>query len=169
MARSELSKAIYVASETEGTMTVIDEQSQKVLARMKANPGLRSIRFAPGGRYGFALNTKENTLNIFDAASNRMLHEVKVGKAPDQIIFSNTFAFIRSLGTETVAMIRLVTLGQDIEITDFPGGQAAPDIASSPVLADSIVVAPELVTPPPPKTAKLLAVVPNNGAAEAVE
>jgi len=48
---------------------------------MKAKPGSRLIRFAPGGRYGFVLNANESTLSIFDAASNRMLHEVKVGKA----------------------------------------------------------------------------------------
>ena len=143
LARSELSKAIYIASETEGTITVIDEQSQQVLARMKAKPGLRSIRFAPGGRYGFAVNTKENTVNIFDAASNRMLHEVNVGKAPDQVIFSDTFAFVRSLGTESVAMLRLATLGTDVEMTEFPGGQTAPEKASAPVRADSIVLAPE--------------------------
>jgi DNA-binding beta-propeller fold protein YncE len=143
MALSELSKAIYVASESEGTITVIDEQNQRILARLNAKPGLRSIRFAPGGRYGFAVNTKQSTVSIFDAASNRILHEVKVGKAPDQVIFSDTFAFVRSLGTENVAMIRLATLGTDVEITDFPGGQTAPEKASSPVRADSIVLAPE--------------------------
>lgn len=143
MARSELSKAIYVASETDGTIAVIDEQSQQVLARMKTKAGVRSIRFAPGGRYGFAVNTKENTVNIFDAASNRMLHEVTVGKSPDQIIFSDTFAFVRSLATESVAMIRLVTIGKDVEITEFPGGQDAPDKASPPIPADAMVRAPE--------------------------
>ncbi|MGZ8842143.1 MAG: YncE family protein [Pyrinomonadaceae bacterium] len=143
LTRSELSKAIYAASETDGTITVIDEQSRQVTARMKAKPGLRSIRFAPGGRYGFAVNTKENTVNIFDAASNRLLHEVKVGKAPDQIMFSETFAFVRSLGTESVVMLRLATLGTDVEVTEFPGGQIAPEKASAPVRADSIVLAPE--------------------------
>lgn len=143
LTRSELSKAIYAASETDGTITVIDEQSRQVTARMKAKPGLRSIRFAPGGRYGFAVNTKENTVNIFDAASNRLLHEVKVGKSPDQIMFSETFAFVRSLGTESVAMLRLATLGTDVEVTEFPGGQSAPEKASAPVQADSIVLAPE--------------------------
>jgi YVTN family beta-propeller protein len=143
MALSELSRAVYVASETEGTIAVIDTQSQKLLARMKAKPGLGSIRFAPGGRYGFAVNTKENTVNIFDAASNRMLHEVKVGKSPDQIIFSDTFAFIRSLGTESVAMIRLATIDTEIGLTEFPGGQLAPEKASAAVRADSIVLAPE--------------------------
>lgn len=143
LALSELSKAIYVASEVDGTITVIGEQSQKAVALIKAKPGLGSVRFAPGGRYGFAVNPKDNTVSIFDSATNRLLHEVKVGKAPDQIIFSNTFAFIRSLGTESVAMIRLATIGTDVEITDFPGGQLAPEKASAPVRADSMVLAPE--------------------------
>jgi YVTN family beta-propeller protein len=143
MGLSELSKAIYVAGEADGVITVIDAQSLEIMTRMKAKPGLRSIRFSPDGRYGFAVNTKENTVNIFDAASNRMLHDVKVGRAPDQIIFSNIFAFVRSLGTEIVAMIRLSTLDKDVEITDFPGGQKTPESASPPVRADSMVLAPE--------------------------
>ena len=143
MALSELSKAVYVAGESDGTITVIDAQSQQILTRMKAKPGLRSIRFTPDGRYGFGINTKENTLNIFDAASNRMLHEVGVGKAPDQVVFSNIFAFVRSLNTESVAMIRLSTLAKDVEVTEFPGGQIAPGKASPPVRADSMVLAPE--------------------------
>ncbi|HEU4837221.1 MAG TPA: YncE family protein [Pyrinomonadaceae bacterium] len=143
LALSELSKAIYVASEKDGSITVIDEQNQKVIAQMKTKPGARSVRFAPGGRYGFVLNTKANTVSVFDAASNRMVHEVPVGKAPDQIIFSDTFAFVRSLDTEAVAMLRLGTIGKEVDITDFPGGQAAPRKGSEPVHADSIVLAPE--------------------------
>ncbi len=143
MALSELSKALYVASENDGAVTVIDVQSQKVLARMKTQPGARSIRFAPGGRYGFVLNTKQSLVNIFDAASNRMLHEVGVGKAPDQIIFSERFAFVRSLETENVVMLRLGTIGEEVDVTEFPGGQATHGQGSAPVRADSLVVAPE--------------------------
>ncbi|HEX3248583.1 MAG TPA: cytochrome D1 domain-containing protein [Pyrinomonadaceae bacterium] len=143
MAVSELSKAIYAASESDGSVTVIDEQSRQVVARIKTKAGARSIRFAPGGRYGFVLNTKESTVSIFDAASNRLLHEVKVGKAPDQIIFSDTFAFVRSLDTESVAMLRLATIGKEVDMTEFPGGQAAPRNGSDPVHADPIVLAPE--------------------------
>ena len=143
LALSELSKAVYVASETDGSVTVIDEQSRQPIATMKTKPGARSIRFAPGGRYGFVLNTKESIVSIFDAASNRILHEVTVGKAPDQITFSETFAFVRSLDTETVVMLRLATIGKEVDITDFPGGQIAPRKGSQPVHADSIVLAPE--------------------------
>ena len=140
---SELSKALYVASETDGTVTVIDVQGQQVIAQMTTKPGARSVRFAPGGRYGFVLNTKQSLVNIFDAASNRMLHEVTVGKAPDQIMFSETFAFVRSLDTENVEMLRLATIGKEVDITEFPGGQTAPRAGSTPVRADSIVLAPE--------------------------
>ncbi len=143
MSLSELSKALYVASEGDGTVTVIEGQSHQVLAQMKTKPGARSVRFAPGGRYGFVLNTKESTVNIFDAASNRMLHEVATGKSPDQIMFSGTFAFVRSLETENVEMLRLGTIGDEVDITEFPGGQGLPGNGSTPVRADSIVLAPE--------------------------
>ena len=143
LALSELSKAVYVASEGDGTVTVIEQQSHQVLARMKSKPGARSVRIAPGGRYGFVLNTKQSTVSIFDASSNRMLHEVPVGKSPDQIMFSDTFAFVRSLETEIVAMLRLSTIGKEVDITDFPGGQIPPANGSTPVRADSIVLAPE--------------------------
>lgn len=143
IARSELSKAIYVTNATDGTLVVLDEQSQRVLARLKGKPGLRSIRFAPGDRYGFVINSQESTVSILDAATNRMIHETRVGKAPDQVVFTNSFAFIRSLGTESVAMIRLSTVGTDVEITEFPGGQSPPEKALPPAYADSIVLAPE--------------------------
>ena len=57
LALSELSKAIYAVSETDGTVAVIDQKGQ-LLTRIKAKPGARLLRFAPGGRYGFVLNTK---------------------------------------------------------------------------------------------------------------
>lgn len=142
LALSELSKAIYAVSDTDGSVAVIDPRG-KLLTRIKVKPGSRLLRFAPGGRYGFVLNTNESTVSIFDAASNRVLHEVKVGKAPDQIIFSDIFAFVRSLETESVNMIRLSTIGSEVDITEFPGGQAIPAQGSSPVRADSIVLAPE--------------------------
>lgn len=142
LAVSELSKAVYAVSETDGSVAVINTDGAE-LARIKSKPGARLVRFAPGGRYGFVVNTTANTVNIFDTASNRVLHEVKVGKAPDQIIFSDTFAFVRSLETESVAMIRLATIGTEIDLNDFPGGQEIPAKGSAPVRAGSIVPAPE--------------------------
>jgi len=143
LAISELSKAVYVAHEGDGIVTVIEEQGHQVLARIKTKPGARSIRFAPGGRYGFVLNAKQNAVHIFDAASNRLLHEVNVVKSPDQIMFSEAFAFVRSLESENIYMLRLGKIDEEVDVTEFPGGQAAPGQGSTPVRADSIVLAPE--------------------------
>jgi len=143
LAVSELSRAVYVASQGDGTITVIEEQDHQVLARMKTKPGTNSIRFAPGGRFGFVVNTKQNAVHIFDTATNRMLHEVNVVKAPDQITFSNAFAFVRSLETENIYMLRLGKIDKEVDVTEFPGGQAAPGQGSTPIRADSIALAPE--------------------------
>ena len=143
LAVSELSRAVYVASQGDGTITVIEEQDHQVLARMKTKPGTNSIRFAPGGRFGFVVNTKQNAVHIFDTATNRMLHEVNVVKAPDQITFSNAFAFVRSLETENIYMLRLGKIDKEVDVTEFPGGQVAPGQGSTPVRADSLVLAPE--------------------------
>lgn len=143
LAVSELSKAVYVASQGDGTVTVIEEQGHQVLAQLKTKPGANSIRFAPGGRFGFVVNTKENAVHIFDAATNRMLHEVNIVKSPDQIMFSDAFAFVRSLATENVYMLRLGKIDKEVDVTEFPGGQVAPGEGSTPVHADSIVLAPE--------------------------
>jgi YVTN family beta-propeller protein len=53
LALSELSKAVYAVSETEGSIAVIDPKGQ-LLTHIKVKPGARMLRFAPGGRYGFA-------------------------------------------------------------------------------------------------------------------
>ena len=143
LALSELSKAVYVASQGDGTITVIEEQGHQVLARIATKPGAHSIRFAPGGRYGFVVNTKQSAVHIFDAASNRMLHEVNIVRSPDQIMFSPAFAFVRSLETENVYMLRLGKIDKEVDVTEFPGGQVAPGHGSTPVRADSIVLAPE--------------------------
>lgn len=143
VALSPLSKSVYVASESEGVISVIDSRSQKAVTVIQAQAGLRHIRFAPGGRHGFALNSKESLVHIFDAATNRMLHSVAVGKNPDQINFTDTFGYVRSAGTEAVNLIRLATVGKQLDVTTFPGGQAPPEMAAPLSLADAIVPAPE--------------------------
>lgn len=143
LALSPLSKSVYVASESDGVITIIDGRSPQAVSRLQAQPGLRHIRFAPGGRHGFALNPKESLVHIFDAAANRMLHSVAVGKNPDQISFTNTFGYVRSAGTEAVNLIRLATVGKELDVTNFPGGQAPPAQAAPLGFADAIVPVPE--------------------------
>ncbi|MGA9767591.1 MAG: cytochrome D1 domain-containing protein [Blastocatellia bacterium] len=145
LAYSPLSKAVYAIDETTGAMIVIDAQSFEPIARLSVKPGIRTIRIAPGGRYGFILNPKANTAQIFDAASNRLLHTVQVGVKPDQVVFTEVFGYIRSLGSDEILLISLKDLDKvpSVQPTHIPAGQAMPETAGALSAAEAITPAPE--------------------------
>jgi len=130
VAFSPLSKAFYLTHETEGTVTVVDSISHKVLTTIAAKPGIKTIRFAGGGRWGFVANTGASVVYVLDASTNRLAHEQAVGEAPDQFAFTDNFAYVRSLGSDQVTMIRLSSLEKQVEVVKFPGGQFAPGAAN---------------------------------------
>lgn len=146
LAFSPLGRAIYVAHEGNGQVTVVDAVSHAITATFPAKPGVATVRFAPNGRYGFAVNPKENVVHIFDASTNRMLHNVRIENSPDQVTFTKQFAYVRSLGNEHVSMINLSQIGkQTVEssIARFPGGQKAPGLAASRSTADVVIPSAE--------------------------
>lgn len=140
---SPLSRTLYVANEADGTIVAIDGVRYEITARMKAEPGLRSIRIEPDHRFGFAVNSVKNLVYIFDTASNRLLHIVPVGPAPDQISFTRQFAYVRSSGSEFVSMIKLANIAKEAAVTRFPAGEKAPKLSPANSTADAIVPAPE--------------------------
>ncbi|MBP6823269.1 MAG: cytochrome D1 [Acidobacteria bacterium] len=144
LAFSGLSKMFYAAS-ANGQISVIDASRQLIVARIAAEAGLSQIRFAPGGRVGFAVNPKKNVVYIFDAADNRLKQTADVEKSPDQITFTDSQAYVRHRDSETVLMIPLKSAGvagQTVPVIDFPGGQKPFGQVSRPALADGIVPAP---------------------------
>ena len=141
---SALGNAVYVVNGAHGTITVVDTRSQQIATRIQMKPGIRNVRFAPGGRWGFVTNSTENAVYVFDASTNRLAHTINVEKGPDQITFTDTFAYVRSIGSTEVSMIRLSTLDGKPDTVKFPGGQFAPDEAEvAASVADVMVPAPE--------------------------
>jgi hypothetical protein len=144
---SQAARAAYVADEADGSVTAIDPARSELTARIQTRPGIISMRFAPDGRHGLAVNRKESAVHIFDAATNRLLHTVPVAQSPDQVAFTKQFAYVRSLGSEQVTMIRLAEIGKSaIEqaVMKFPGGQTAPGKSLYAVsLAPALTNAPE--------------------------
>ncbi|HEX8068821.1 MAG TPA: hypothetical protein VF546_02640 [Pyrinomonadaceae bacterium] len=146
LAFSPLSKAVYVLNEGDGAVVVVGGQRQEILARLSTTPGQAALRFSPDGRYGFVVNRTAGVVSIFDAATNRLLHTLTLGAAPDQVSFTKNFAYVRSLDNEFVTMIGLTEIGKtglEASVTRFPGGQKAPRLARQTALADAIVAAPE--------------------------
>jgi YVTN family beta-propeller protein len=144
IAFSKLANAIYLANGADGSITVVDTRSQNIATRIQAKPGIENLRFAPGGRWGFAPNRKENVVHVFDASTNRIAQTISVEKGPDQVAFTDTFAYVRSSGSTEVSMIRLSTLSGQPDVAKFPSGQTAPEEAAADAsIADVMVPAPE--------------------------
>ncbi|HEV2801272.1 MAG TPA: cytochrome D1 domain-containing protein [Pyrinomonadaceae bacterium] len=146
LAYSPLGRAVYVAHEREGRIAVVDPASHTIAAGIETKPGVATLRFAPDGRHGFAVNPKENVVHIFDASTNRLLHNVSVADAPDQVTFTKQFAYVRALGNEHVSMINLSQLGAgtiESSVSRFPGGQKAPGLSASRSAADVVVPSAE--------------------------
>ena len=142
LAYSPLGQAVYVAGESDGGVTVVDARTHRAVKTIAARPGLHTLRVEPKGRYGFVTNPKENLVHVFDASTNSLVHSIPVGKAPDQLSFTDAFAYVRSAGTEEVALVRLSTVGKEPDVSKFPGGNLAPAHARAPSLADSFSPAP---------------------------
>lgn len=158
LAFSGLSKMFYVVDEA-GRIVVVDPNRQQIVAELKLEPGASQLRFAPGGRFGFVVNPKQNIVQIFDAADNQLKQTADVEAAPDQITFTDSQAYVRHNDSEIVLMIPLKSAGlagQTVPVVDFPGGQKPFGRVSKPALADGIVPAPgggaALVANPADKT-----------------
>jgi YVTN family beta-propeller protein len=147
VAFSPLADAAYVASGADGLITVVDGSRDEVVATLAAEPGLGELRFAPGGRLGFLLNPEADLLHVIDAATRRIVQTGRMEKGPDQVVFSDTLAYIRHRGSETVLMVPLAKVGdegQPIPVADFPGGRAPLGGGPRPSLADGLAKVPGL-------------------------
>jgi YVTN family beta-propeller protein len=145
MAWSTASQALYVTHQEAGTISCIDVEKMAVRHSMSAAVGVSRIRFAPGGRLGFAVNPKNDYLYIIDAASNRIIQRGVMESMPDQVVFSDELAYIRHRGSGTVLMVPLAAVGvegKQIPVVDFPGGDNPPGKTPYPPLADGITPVP---------------------------
>jgi hypothetical protein len=142
LAFSALSKSVYAATEN-GSLLNIDASGQ-ITADINTGSPLKTVRFNADGRWGFALSQTDNKVFIMDASLNRLTQTLVVGNAPDQISFTDNFAYIRSTGNETVSMLDLTALNNNktVSVTSFPAGQAAPN-QSDLLLSDAVVPTPE--------------------------
>ena len=155
LAWSPLAKMAYVARE-DGKIAVLDGSA--VRAHLEAEPGIRQLRVAPGGRHLFIVNPAKNLVQIADTASNRVIQNGAIDGRPFEVTFSDQLAYIRRMESDVVLMVPLADLGtrgRPIPVVDFPAGQ---EVFGDPgVPADGIVGAPgeSAVLVSHPKDAKI--------------
>lgn len=128
------SGTVYVVDALDGTTTVIDAVTHEVGSRLEGNAGWTTIRFDPSGRWGFALNAAESEVVIFDASTATVRHAAQFGQAPDQVVFTENFAHVRSSGSTDLAMVALAELAVEgpVRLMPFTAGAFAPDALGGP-------------------------------------
>ncbi len=144
VAFSALARMAYVSS-GDGSVTVVDGARHEVVARIKAEPGIGQIRFAPGGRFGFLVNPSRDVVHIVDSATNRIVQTADVEDEPYQVAFSTEFAYVRHRTSENVLMLPLKAVGVEkrpVQVFSFPGGKIQAASSTRTSYADTIVQAP---------------------------
>jgi DNA-binding beta-propeller fold protein YncE len=144
VAFSSASAMAYVLG-SDGAISVIDPKTRRIRDVIHAEEGATRIRFAPGGRYAFIVNTPKDLVQILDAATGRIVQRGRFVGGPFEVTFTQTLAYVRHLRSDVVLMVPLADLGADkaISVVDFPAGQKSFGDAGSPTPADGIVEAPE--------------------------
>ena len=143
LVHSPLSGAIYVADGKDGHVTVIDAARHEVTARVALEPGLGPLRTTPDGRFALALNSRQDLVHVIDTATSEHVQDVKIPGQPFQLIFTATYAYVRSLHSERVHMIALASLGKGRQaaVQHFAAGGQAPGPGGSAAIADSVATA----------------------------
>ncbi len=142
VAVSALTGAVYVADGDAGTISVVDGSTHVETTRLLADPGLTGIEISPDGHWGVAVNPIAEKVYVIETANARITHAVPVKGSPDQIIFTDEAAYVRSGTTPAVFAIPLAEIDPtgDISVLTVPIGQAPP---GSDVLADAVTPTPD--------------------------
>jgi len=144
LAYSSLSDMLYVVDGQAGEVSVFDSSGENRVGTVKLAPGLGPMRFSQDGRWGIVVNPSADTAHVIDASTNRVAHDLKVGSKPFHVAFSRAFAYVRSLGTERVAMfeVALFDRPEPPPMITWAAGAKAPGIVADISLADAVVEAP---------------------------
>lgn len=142
---SALARRAYIGSLNAPLMTVIDLEDGQSVARITLPQPVSAVRADPSGRHVLAVHTASSTLMAVDAASARLVADAKVVAQPDQIAYSQRFAFIRGLGSSSVQMVEMRALDEGrLGLNELPVFQKPPaDLPEHIGPADLMVPTPE--------------------------
>jgi YVTN family beta-propeller protein len=106
-------KEIWVANAQEGTISIIDVASKKVVETLNANvQSANRLKFTPDGAHVFVSGLRMDHVAVFDAATRKDIKDVKIGRgaAGIQMQPDGSLAYVAATPDNYVAVIDLKTL-----------------------------------------------------------
>lgn len=82
-------------------------------------PGLGPTRLTPDGRYVLIVNPSQHRLYVLDAKTGKEKHRITVSGQPYDLMFSDQYAYIRTLASEQVGLISLASLDAEQVFVKF--------------------------------------------------
>jgi YVTN family beta-propeller protein len=139
LAYSLASDRVYVTGDTAGT-SVVDVADHRVVDVIDTPPGVADLRFAPGGRYAFALSPAAGMVSVIDTTTATVAHTLPVAGA-DKVSFSQSYAYVHSSESSEVELVELAGLSKSdrLPTVRITGGQQASATGGHRVAADLIV------------------------------
>ena len=104
-------QTLWVSDAQKGRLLRYNLQGD-ALDSMALKPGVGPIRLSPDRTQLFALNPGEHQLYVIDTQQSRLLHSLTISGRPYDVIFSDQFAYIRTLDSEQAALISLSELNK---------------------------------------------------------
>ena len=144
IAYSSASQSIYVAALNANSISVINPNKQQIAKSIAVRPGVVALRFDPEGRFAVAVNQLESTVSAVDAATDAVIATAVVVKEPDQVVFTDRYAYIRGIGSEKFSLIELAELRKgELAPVDIQAGRFAPsaeptEVGVAPMIAPTI-------------------------------
>ncbi|MBD0324890.1 MAG: YncE family protein [Pyrinomonadaceae bacterium] len=145
VAYSSQSGLAYVAAINGANVTAIDLTKQKVVSTIPTKRGVVALRFEPTGRFAFLINQVESTVSVLDASTNTIIGTTSVVKAPDQVVFTSRYAYVRGTGSEKFSLIDLSGIAKgNLSPVDIVAGRLpASSLPAEIGVADMIAPTPE--------------------------
>lgn len=145
LAYSPVSKFVYVGSLNGGSITVLDPERSQPVAAVQSSRGIVALRFDPAGRFAVVVNQLESSVSVLDSAQNVLIATGSVVKEPDQVTFTERYAYVRGLTTEKFALLDLNDLRKGkVAAVEIQAGQQPPSADSANInISDMIAPTPE--------------------------
>lgn len=89
-------------------------------------PGLGPIKLTPDARYALVVNPSQHWIHVLDVETGKEKHRVTLSGQPYDILFSDKYAYIRTLQSEQIGMLSLGSLDSEQPIVKLvPAGAGA--------------------------------------------
>jgi YVTN family beta-propeller protein len=120
---------IWVANAQDGTISIVDVASKKVVQTLAANvPGANRLKFTPDGKRVLVAATGESSLAVFDVATRAAVKRIAIGRgaAGIQVQPDGARAFVACSPDNYVAIVdlRTLTMTGKLDVGGEPDGLA---------------------------------------------